>query len=86
MFWRMTGDGLWIFHAFQKCKNFKEGESGNPPRFDVVFKKTVQCLTVFDIEQRDSPRSPEMLERIEKFVTIKKIIVMQCFENIDEIL
>ena len=58
-----------IFHAFQNCNNFKAGESGTP-RFGVGFLKTVQCLTVFDIEPRDSPRSPEMLESVEKFVTI----------------
>ena len=56
------------FHAFQNFKNFKAGESGTPVL--MWFLKTVQYLTVFDIEPRDSPRSPEMLERVEKFVTI----------------
>ena len=53
-------------------------ELGNliPPRsfqplqcFD-VFLKTLQCLKVFDIIPRDFPKSPEMLERAERFVTI----------------
>ena len=63
-------------HAFQNFKDFKAGESGTPldpfNHYTVLmwFLKTLQCLTVFDIEPRDLPRSPKMLERVERFVTI----------------